>query len=236
MVSSQQASVTREWDSLAGDWDDFAANHVLQLVPHFVERLPSATKLEGADANSRAVAEEPSDAPLRVIDFGCGTGVLVQHLLRHFERLAQPCEILAIDASSKMIEVLQDKILSREWEKVTPFCGKLADLDSDHTESFPPVVQNYLKNPADVILASHVFMYVPPDDFPATMNVLRKMLKTSGLLIHTDWMQSDEHPNGWKEDQLYQLHRSSPGWKTESVHTVTLPSRERVLLGVAQKQ
>jgi SAM-dependent methyltransferase len=95
---------------------------------------------------------------VRIVDFGCGTGIMIQHIMRWWHQHQQEqqqeeqggdrnnsnnenepieLEILGIDASSRMVEMLRDKVQSCGWDNgaVTPLCCVVARL--------PPLVLSH---------------------------------------------------------------------------------------------
>ena len=89
-----------EWDEVAGEWDESEA-----------VRAYAASAFESLER----IAEE-SGTPLagaRVIDFGCGTGVLTERLV------AAGAEVVAIDSSTAMLSAVDRKIAERGWTTVS---------------------------------------------------------------------------------------------------------------------
>ena len=103
-----QERVTNEWDQMAGEWDDLAVGY----AAGFEKLLWS--KLSDKDTDGWSV-----------LDFGSGTGLLTDRL-RHKVK-----QIVAMDVSSKMIEILKEKIQSREWENTKTIHCVLANLEKD---------------------------------------------------------------------------------------------------------
>ena len=80
-----------EWDNHADDWDSN------EDVRDYAQRA--------FDSWEQKVAPlYPSLSECRVLDFGCGTGLLTEKLATHCS------QIVAIDTSEKMIEALRSKL------------------------------------------------------------------------------------------------------------------------------
>jgi predicted TPR repeat methyltransferase len=109
----------------------------------------------------------------RVMDFGCGTGLLSEKLSPLVS------EIVSIDSSRKMIEQLEEKNLLNVW-------ALSADMERSGPDSFPILQENF-----DLILACSVFSFLP--DYPKTLSILANMLTPGGILVQWDWMLTDEN-------------------------------------------
>lgn len=104
----------------------------------------------------------------RVLDFGCGSGLLSELMIKEWPTI----EITAVDISSKMIEVCKGKNLpnvsARQIDSPT-------DLESDGV--------------FDLIVCSSVLGFVP--DYESYVSQLAKRLGANGSLVHWDW-QSEQ--------------------------------------------
>jgi 2-polyprenyl-3-methyl-5-hydroxy-6-metoxy-1,4-benzoquinol methylase len=114
----------------------------------------------------------PNLAESRVLDFGCGTGLLT-------ERLAPLCgHIVAVDTSRRMIEVLRGKVADRPIDNVTSL---ITAIDSSAVASYPELAGRF-----DLIVASSVCSFLP--DYEATLRVLASLLRPDGVFAQWDWM------------------------------------------------
>jgi len=129
-----------------------------------------------ADAAFASLREAVALSPTtRVLDFGCGTGLLTERLAPHVAK------VVAVDASPAMIAVLKAKGLP------TVRAG-VARWSPDMLGSEPLV-----DDPFDLIVCSSVLAFV--DDHPATVATLASLLAPGGHLVHWDWAfdpQADE--------------------------------------------
>lgn len=145
--------MSMEWDQYADHWD--SNPDVLSYAKSAFATLAEVIELGG----------------LRVLDFGCGTGLLTERMAR----LAR--EVVALDASAKMIAVLDGKQLPN----VTPVAGLLSE--EWLTDSRP------LARPFDLIVASSVCAFLP--DYERTLSLLATLLVPGGTLVQWDWLVTD---------------------------------------------
>ena len=152
----------RNWDDEAGTWDeraetrryaDRAFESVLGLSPEVIGALERA----------------------RVLDFGCGTGLLT-------EKLAPMChEVVAVDNAPVMIEVLGAKLTSGGLPNVNALA---TSIDEHSTREHAA-----LAAPFDLIVASSVCSFL--EDFPSTLRVLMSLLRPGGHFVQWDWAQAE---------------------------------------------
>lgn len=147
--------MSNEWNDYAEIWDSVASEYADKAF----EELKKSTPLKG----------------LRVLDFGCGTGLLSERLSPIVD------EIVAIDSAEKMIELLDKKALSN----VQTLCVEINTvLISDS-----PLFQEEF----DLIVASSVCGFLP--DYPQTVSLLSSLLKDTGVFVQWDWL-IDEAASG----------------------------------------
>lgn len=133
-------------------WDDYAKNW---------DQDPDVGRYSALVFEQLRAALDPSG--LVVLDFGCGTGPLT-------ERLAPAAsQVVALDTSPKMIEVLKAKALPG----VTTHCGPLGDLLPERAGQF------------DLIVASSACAFVP--DFAGLLQQAVPLLKPGGRWVQWDW-------------------------------------------------
>ena len=179
-----QEQVTHEWNALATDWDDLAKYYALS----FYKTLESKHLLSFHE-----------DSQSVVLDFGCGTGLLADHL-------RNKCGlVVAVDASPNMVAELREKVLSREWTNVVALNQVLARS----SPTLDALLDKY-RGKVDLIVASSVLNFIPELDLPNTLAILASLLKpTTGRLCHSDWPQDDtEHPNGMTVEKATHLYQS----------------------------
>ena len=146
------AEVTaNEWDSCAADWD-----------------TQESVKLYAERAHQSLLSNDISVTGLRVLDFGCGTGLLTAKIAESAD------EVVALDASSKMVEKLQDKHIPN----VRTLCEILSrSLAAEHC---------LLIRKFDLIVASSVCAFLP--DFEESLAAMCSLLRPSGRIIQWDWL------------------------------------------------
>jgi 2-polyprenyl-3-methyl-5-hydroxy-6-metoxy-1,4-benzoquinol methylase len=213
---SGQEKVTQEWNGMAGEWDDLAAGY----RDGFVKLLWEET----------GYLDPASRKDLVVLDFGCGTSLLSEVIRKHV------ANVIGVDVSPAMIEVSTDKIKAGGWENVEAHVAVLSSLD----KAAPEVkeVLNSLKGKVDIIAASSVLSFIPDEDVEATMKVLGELLKPgTGMLCHSDWPKSEEHPDGFTEENALKMYQqASLEVKTTKVSSIKMSSQEMaIFVGIAVK-
>jgi 2-polyprenyl-3-methyl-5-hydroxy-6-metoxy-1,4-benzoquinol methylase len=204
-----QEKVNQEWDGMAGEWDDLAKEY----ASGFYNLIWNKTGID------------PSKKPI-VVDFGCGTGLLAH-------KMSLDCtKIVALDASAKMIDILQDKVRDFELQNVEAECVMLANIKNEARGKKTRF--EGLAETVDLIVASSVFTFVPEGDIEATMHELGKMLKVGGILCHSDWPKTAaRHPNAMSEEKARQLHKMAR-LETQSTEICVFAGSE-VFVGIAKK-
>jgi 2-polyprenyl-3-methyl-5-hydroxy-6-metoxy-1,4-benzoquinol methylase len=151
--------VPNEWDAFAAGWD---ANDDVHIYAQ-----------NAYDSWNRKVAPLISDIPgSRILDFGCGTGLLT-------EKFAAVCvQVVAVDTSAAMIDVLR---------------GKIIDAGIDNVSALPLAINaDTIRTSADLatrfhlIVASSVCSFLP--DYEATLADLCSLLRPGGYFVQWDWL------------------------------------------------
>lgn len=148
------------WDKHASNWDSNQLVH--EYADNALSSLLAILKQHSFDLSGK-----------RVMDFGCGTGLLS-------ERLSPLVgEVVSVDSSTKMIEQLEEKHLLNVWALST-------DVDLSASGRFPVLTDNF-----DLILACSVCSFL--DDFEGKLGVLSDMLNPGGLFVHWDWLRTEDN-------------------------------------------
>lgn len=154
------------WNDLASEWDSDPS--VIRYTSMSYPSLVDAVNLSG----------------LRVLDFGCGTGLLS-------EKIAQvAASVLAIDPASKMIDVLNAKQLPN----VETVCGI---VDTGFVEQCQAQGKAF-----DLIVASSSLGFVP--DYPHTLRDLTALLAQGGKIVQWDWLKENPDDYGFTEAEIRQ--------------------------------
>jgi SAM-dependent methyltransferase len=200
-----QDEITREWNSAAQHYDDYAAVFVRWLFHTLF--LPTVQ-----DKELFPTQTEP--ASITLLDFGCGTGLFVELLLRNEKMLPFVLkQVTALDVSHVMIHLLGEKLLSNEWnDRVTPICGSILDKKQ----------QAALRSHGfEIVVAINVLSLIPPTDIQPTMRILGELLKPGGHFIHVDWANESmgfNVQNTMSMDQARVLYEFS-GLSSDSLST-----------------
>jgi len=192
--------LSSDWDEHAGDWD--TNEDVVLYAEKAFQSLCRLVSLDG----------------LRVMDLGCGTGLLT-------EKIASLAEmVVSLDTSPKMLSVLSDKGLPN----VVVFEEELSrKLIADHT---------VLQSGFDLIVASSVCSFLP--DFEGTLSLLKPLLVRRGLFVQWDWWTgSGESEHGFTKEQVEDVYRQvglEPVSVAPSFSLQIAESEMSVLMGVAR--
>jgi 2-polyprenyl-3-methyl-5-hydroxy-6-metoxy-1,4-benzoquinol methylase len=150
---------TNEWDDFATEWDvnDEVREYSEQAFHSWVKKVaPAISNL----------------STCRVLDFGCGTGLLA-------EKLAEKCgQVVAVDSSPKMVAVLDRKIEQSGTKNiVTSDIAVNATTGKDH-----PLFSSKF----DLIVASSVCSFL--NDYESTLRDLSSLMNLGGWFVQLDWI------------------------------------------------
>lgn len=165
--------MTKDWDELSHTWDE---NELSRL---YAARAFSSLR--------RVVSlDDKKSKSFRVLDFGCGTGLLTEKIAPHVR------EVFAIDSSKNMIDVLAAKNIPN----VTAVC---VDIDDPEQRATLPWLSDF-----DLIVASSVCSFLP--DYEATLGLMTSCLGTGGQFVQWDWLLSKGDTNGFTEETIRQTY------------------------------
>lgn len=153
--------MNNSWDDNADNWD--TNNDVIYYSDKAYESLIEVINIDGK----------------RILDFGCGTGLLTERV----SPLAS--SVVAIDSSPKMINVLKLKNLPNVTALSTPLTQELVNKNSACNKKF------------NIVVASSVLSFIP--DYQSILKLLKSLLVTNGMFIQWDWLQTDDPEFGLSE-------------------------------------
>lgn len=188
------------WDEYAEGWD--SNKDVIEYSEKAFSSLLDAVNLNG----------------LRVLDFGCGTGLLAEKI----SPLAK--ELVALDSSAKMISILHAKGLPNVMIVQQELSKNLISENKIFSEKF------------DLIVASSVCSFLP--DFETTLARLKFLLAPAGLFVQWDWLKTgDSNDFGLSQKKIITTY-DKVGLKPvslEKVFSVESPQGEMpVVMGIAK--
>ncbi|MEZ5225104.1 MAG: GNAT family N-acetyltransferase [Acidimicrobiales bacterium] len=162
--STYRVDVGTEWDTHASGWDnDPAAQAYATAAFASLEQLlqREARTLDGA----------------AVLDFGCGTGLLTEHLTD------AGATVHAVDTSTAMLDVLRSK------HDLVASGRVITDVQ------LPASAKKF-----HIVVCSSVCAFL--DDYPATVADLATRLEPGGLLVQWDWERTPGDEHGLTRDQI----------------------------------
>ena len=158
-----------DWNKSAENWDDDAD------VKFYAEQA-------FASLNLCINIRDASWKLKRVLDFGCGTGLLAEKVSPYVK------EVIAVDTSGKMIAALTKKKI----RNVTAIHADILDNSFQHGRNF--------FSEFDLVYASSVCSFLPSYEHAVT--VLTRALRPGGHFVQWDWQASDNDGFGLTENQI----------------------------------
>lgn len=194
--------MTSSWDDYADGWDSNPS--VIEYSEKAFASLSNRICLQG----------------LKVLDFGCGTGLLTEKIAAH------AASVFAIDSSIKMIDVLKEKQL----DNVNAQAGLLT----------PHYLQQYSEfiHGFDLIVASSVLFFVP--NLQDTLLLLKQCLKPGGYLVQWDWLQTKPNSEfGFSNKMIEQAYATARLDQVAIEHCFDIVDENQpmpVIIGIAKNQ
>ena len=143
-------------NSSVGDFDDFAAEYET-LLRRAVGRFAGQTDYYSSRKAELLKKQNLDQTPMRILDFGCGTGLLITELCKEFPN----AEIWGTDVSKESLAVAK---------KANPTM-KCADPNEIVTEYF------------DLIVISNVLHHIEPSDRADVVKAQANHLRKGGIIF-----------------------------------------------------
>lgn len=153
-----------DWDEFADGWDDAVGTQIYAEGAY-------RSLLDTLDARRL------TPAGMRVLDFGCGTGLLTEFLV------GRVASVDGVDTSPEMRRVFSSKTDARGWKDVEVH-AEVPDGEFD------------------LIVCSSVLAFV--DDYAGAVRRLAGSLAPGGLFVQWDWARDEEQPaeGGLEPDEI----------------------------------
>ena len=192
---------------MANSWDDYAADW---------DSEPSA--LLYADKAFESLQQVVDIQNLKVLDFGCGTGLLSQKLSPVVK------DIVALDSSEAMIEQLDGKQLHNVEPVVDSLTRGLVAMHPAFRHQF------------DLVVASSVCSFLP--NYSDVADIVFSLLDRGKYFVHWDWFSEQGEAGAMTPTHVLQV-LSSVGFDEVEVTTpfsIDTPSGKlTVLMAIARK-
>ncbi|MGF1754290.1 methyltransferase [Vibrio makurazakiensis] len=193
--------MANEWDEYALGWEQDQATSV--FAQSVFEELQKLIELDGT----------------RILDFGCGTGLLSQKISPLVK------EIIALDGSEAMIEELDKK----ELPNVEPVVDFLTRGIAAQHPAF--------RHQFDAVVASSVCGFIP--NLQDTVSLIYTLLEEDGLFVHWDWCVEDDNQGFGLTCEKAESILIAAGFSRVEVSTPfsieTKDGLKKVLMGVGYK-
>ncbi len=153
----------RDWDEISETWDQDDETRAYAAAA-YASLLEILTDFDSSLGQAR------------VIDFGCGTGLLTEKLV------AAGASVFGVDTSQPMLDVLDAKVKARGWTGVQT--GLVLPPDSGF----------------DLVVCSSVCSFL--SDYPAKAAELVSLLVPGGVFVQWDWERRADHDGGLSRSEI----------------------------------
>ena len=195
---------SNSWDALANTWDENSnAREYAELA--FESLQPYIRSVIGVS--------------WRVLDLGAGTGLLSERLAPLVD------EVVAVDTSRKMLEVLKAKQL----KNVTAL---RLELDTKEAITHPVLTPGF-----DLVVASSVCAFV--SELQTTLLAIAAVMKPECTFVQWDWERDEDDAGpGFSQEHLRRAYSTAKFLEVtvETAFSIVMDEREmKVVMGVAKK-
>ena len=152
-MKSYPDPVQQEYASIADKYDRRWSFYVNTTISETLQRL-----------QKHGVFSVKNTPNLKILDLGCGTGVLIEQLLS----LLPLAEVCGIDPSAEMLNIAQQRL------------PPSVDLDLGSADKL-----DFEDNSFDVVISTNAFHYFR--DPQSSIQEALRVLKPQGYLVITDW-------------------------------------------------
>ncbi|MDR0913256.1 MAG: class I SAM-dependent methyltransferase [Methanobrevibacter sp.] len=161
MKENNLKNVEKRFEELADEYDQ----EFIKLIPKYIESI---------DALINSIPFE-ENAKIRVLDLGCGTGVITKHIKEIYENSIVTC----IDLSEKMIEIAKKNL--KEYKNIDYLVGNFLDYD--------------FKKGYDLVVSSLAIHHLVSDeDKKRLYKNIYEILNNNGVFYNNDKVQPpNEH-------------------------------------------
>lgn len=189
-----------DWNEHAEYWDDF--DEVRSYTKQIFQLLSDRIKLDN----------------LRILDFGCGTGLLTDFMTDKAR------QIVAVDSSEKMIEVLDRK----KYKNVITINDVLSGKTIENN--------TILGNKFDLVVAASVCAFLP--NYLEVLTTIKSLLIPDGNFVQWDWLRSEKDPEFGFTEEMIRDNYNAAGLKVESVdipfHMMENDEKMEVLMAIGK--
>jgi len=146
----------------------------------------------------REILKKIPKAPARLLDQGCGTGILTLRIARRFPR----CRVIGVELRDEYLNIAKAKARALKFTNVKFILGRAEDIILD--DEMDCITSSYLAKYADLevltrnikqmlrkdgLLIMHDFTYPPHRSFARIWELYLRLLQTWGVWKYPGWRE-----------------------------------------------